>query len=247
MAYLQIPIKAMTAQYVLGMEKCRTWCRRTLRSFYGHFGPLMRWPWVAIRVRCNFYKSKLTTVAIVCKVASNLLLSTTTQPYRLWVLAIWKIDFFFYTVGQQCSWLCSPKLSTQDSRLRSPLFHLFHRLLAQQVGGPRWKKLSTAGSWHQPPSIHHNQRQQSAQLGPRNTQGHSLIVNTVKTQRREGGVDVGRWRDAESFGGVLGRDGGAEGEKGQIAGGPISSLMASKRGNMREHCPVKQVTQGKAG
>lgn len=35
------------------------------------------------------------------------------------------------------------------------------------------------------PSIHHNQRQQSAQLGPRNTEGHSLIVNTVKTGRKK--------------------------------------------------------------
>lgn len=35
--------------------------------------------------------------------------------------------------------------------------------------------------------------------------------------------------------------------RGQIAGGPISSLMVSKRGNMRECGPVKQVTREMEG
>lgn len=82
-----------------------------------------------------------------------------------------------------------------------------------------------------PPSIHHNQRQESAQLGPRNTQGHGLIVNTVKTQREEGEA---RWMSGDD--GMLKakgaefeeRRGGEEDGEGQIAAGPISSLMACK-------------------
>lgn len=62
------------------------------------------------------------------------------------------------------------------------------------------------GFWLQPPSIHHNQRQQSTQLGPRNTQGHGLIVNTVKT-RREGGWTLGDDGNSESLGGVWGKIG----------------------------------------
>lgn len=102
------------------------------------------------------------------------------------------------------------------------------------------------GLWLQPPSIHHNQRQQSTQLGPRNTQGHGLIVNTVKTQR-EGGWTLGDDGNSESLGGVWGKIGEERGEEGQIDGSPISSLMVSKRGNMRECYPVKQVTQRKGG
>lgn len=115
------------------------------------------------------------------------------------------------------------------------------------TGWSRQRKGSVhTGLWLQPPSIHHNQRQQSTQLGPRNTQGHGLIVNTVKTQR-EGGWTLGDDGNSESLGGVWGKIGEERGEEGQIDGSPISSLMVSKRGNMRECYPVKQVTQRKGG
>ncbi|KAI9533781.1 hypothetical protein NQZ68_019863 [Dissostichus eleginoides] len=54
----------------------------------------------------------------------------------------------------------------------------------------------------QPPFIHHNQHQQPAQLGPRNTQGHGLIVNTVKTERKRGWMwgDDGMLRAQGEFG-----------------------------------------------
>lgn len=71
------------------------------------------------------------------------------------------------------------------------------------------------GLWLQPPSIHHNQRQQSAQLGPRNTQGHSLIVNTVKTQREGGWTlgDDGILKAWGEFGERWGRRGGGRSDR----------------------------------
>lgn len=53
--------------------------------------------------------------------------------------------------------------------------------------------------------------------------------------------------NSESLGGVWGKIGEERGEEGQIDGSPISSLMVSKQGNMRECYPVKQVTQRKGG
>lgn len=137
-------------------------------------------------------------------------------------------------------------LDTQDSEFISPPFHLLHSLLAQQARAGRWKTRPQRAL--APAPLHPSQSTPVfGPIRPRNTQGHGLIVNTVKTQREGGGggAMTGCWE----LGGSLGRDGGKGGwgGGGQIAGGPISSLMASKRGNMRECCPVKQVTRRKGG
>lgn len=83
---------------------------------------------------------------------------------------------------------------------------------------------SFAASWSRqmnntliPALIHPSQSSPALDpIRPRNTQGHGLIVNTVKTWSR-----LGWWRDADRLGGW----GGV-----QIAGSPISSLMAPERG-----------------